>query len=96
MAGKVTVLNPLGSPPKVTSKALSPRPATLDGKTVYLVDVRFDNSGVFMEQLQDWFSEHMPKVKTELVHWREPFQHDPELADEIGKKGDAAVFGVGL
>lgn len=96
MAGKLTVLNPLGSPPKVTSKALAPRPMTLDEKTVYLVDVRFDNSAVFMEQLQNWFSEHMPKVKTELVHWREPFQHDPELADEIAKKGDAAVFGVGL
>lgn len=96
MAGKVTVLNPLGSPPKVTSKALAPRPAKLDGKTVYLVDVRFDNSGVFMEQLQDWFSEHMPEVKTELVHWKEPFKHDPELAQEISEKGDAAVFGVGL
>jgi hypothetical protein len=96
MAGKVAVLNPLGSPPKVTSKALAPRPGTLNGKTVYLVDVRFDNSGVFMEQLQDWFTEHMPEVKTVLVHWKEPFQHDPELADEIANKGDAAVFGVGL
>ncbi|MFH0915797.1 MAG: UGSC family (seleno)protein, partial [bacterium] len=63
MAGKITVLNPLGSPPKVTSKALAPRLVKLDGKTVYLVDVRFDNSGVFMEQLQHWFSEHMPEVK---------------------------------
>ena len=96
MAGKVTVLNPPGSPPKVTSKALSPRLAKLDGKTVYLVDVRFDNSGVFMEQLQNWFSEHMPEVKTALVHWKEPFIHDPELAEEIREKGDAAILGVGL
>jgi len=96
MAGKVTELNPVGSPPKVTAKALAPRPATLDGKTVYLVDVRFDNSGVFMEQLENWFSEHMPKVRTHLVHWKEPFQHDIDLAKEIAEKGDAAVFGVGL
>jgi hypothetical protein len=96
MAGKVTVLSPLGSPPKVTSKPLAPRAGKLEGKTVYLVDVRFDNSGVFMEQLQDWFSERMPGVKTELVHWREPFQHDPDLAQLIREKADAAVLGVGL
>jgi hypothetical protein len=96
MAGKITVMSPLGNPPKVTSKALAPRPTKLEGRTVYLVDVRFDNSGVFMEQLQDWFAERMPEVKTELVHWREPFVHDAELAAEIREKGDAAVFGVGL
>ncbi len=96
MAGKLTVLSPLGSPPKVTSKALAPRPLMLDGKTLYLVDVRFDNSGVFMEQFQQWLTEHMPRVQTKLVHWKEPFQHDPALAEEIGEKGDAAVFGVGL
>lgn len=96
MAGKISVHNPLGSAPKVTSKALAPRPATIEDKTVYLVDVRFDNSAVFMEQLEDWFSAHMPKVRTKLVHWKEPFQHDPELAQEIGDNGDAAIFGVGL
>jgi len=96
MAARLTVLSPLGNPPRVSAKSLAPRPSTIEGKTVYLVDVRFDNSGVFMEQLQGWFAEHMPKVKTELVHWKEPFVHDPDLAEEIREKADAAVFGVGL
>src|SRR5215831_16921186 len=44
MAGgdKITVLNPMGYPPSVTHKPLAPRLETLDGKTVYLVDCRFD------------------------------------------------------
>lgn len=96
MAEKITVLSPLGSPPKVTSKSLAPRLGSLEGKTLYLVDVRFDNSGVFMQQLQNWFSEHMPGVNTKLVHWKEPFIHDADLAEEIREEGDGAILGVGL
>ena len=42
---KITVLNPVGYPPKVNKKALAPRPESLDGKTIYLVDCRFDDFG---------------------------------------------------
>jgi hypothetical protein len=35
---KITVLNPLGTPPPIKLKTMAPRPGTLDGKTVYLVD----------------------------------------------------------
>lgn len=80
----------------MSGKALAQRPGALEGKTVYLVDVRFDNSSVFMEQLQAWFTEHLPGVRTELVHWKEPFAHDPDLADAIRERGDAAILGVGL
>ena len=45
----LTVLNPMGFPPAVTRKELAPRLATLDGKTIYLVDCRFDDSDVFLE-----------------------------------------------
>ena len=40
---KITVLNPVGYPPKINKKSLSPRPESLDGKTIYLVDCRFDD-----------------------------------------------------
>ena len=92
----LSVLSPLGNPPTVAGKALAPRPASLAGKTVYLVDVRFDNSGDFMQQLRYWFSTHAPNIHTELVQWKEPFLHDADLAEEIRDKGDAAVLGVGL
>ena len=45
MSEKITVLNPVGYPPKVTQKQLAPRLESLDGKTIYLVDCRFDDSG---------------------------------------------------
>ena len=64
MADKLTVMNPLGYAPKVTRKELAPRLSTLDGKTVYLVDCRFDDSDVFLKQMQAWFAETMPAVKT--------------------------------
>ena len=96
MSNKISVLNPLGYPPKVTGKALAPGLESLNGKTVYLVDVRFDNSDVFMEQLQGWFTEHMPTVTTRFARWHEPFADDPELSAEIKADGDAAILGVGL
>ncbi|GEM_PF-711935 len=43
MAGaKISVLNPMGYPPKVTARPMAPRLESLEGKTVYLVDARFD------------------------------------------------------
>ena len=38
--------------------------STLDGKTVYLVDCRFDDSDVFLRQMEAWFAEHLPGVRT--------------------------------
>ena len=64
MSEKITVLNPVGFPPKITRKPLAPRLGTLDGKTVYLVDCRFADSDLFLKQMQAWFAEHMPAVKT--------------------------------
>ena len=62
---KISVLNPVGFPPKITPKPMAPRLESLDGKTIYLVDPRFDDSGLFLRQVQDWFAERMPSVKTE-------------------------------
>ena len=63
----VSVLNPVGYPPKITPKPMAPRLESLDGKTLYLVDPRFDDSGLFLRQVQNWFADHMPSVKTNLV-----------------------------
>ena len=62
----LTVLDPTGYPPKIAAKALAPRLDTLNGRTVYLVDCRFDDSDIFLAQMQAWFAEHMPSVKTVL------------------------------
>ena len=93
---KITVLNPLGFAPKITAKALAPRLATLDGKTVYLVDCRFDDSDIFLGQMQAWFREHMPKVNTVVKRISSVYLHDdPTTWEEIKARGHAAILGVG-
>ena len=93
---KISVLNPVGYPPKVTRKAMAPRLDGLDGKTIYLVDCRFDDSIELLKQVQVWFAEHMPAVTTKLVSLSSVYgRDDPKTWEEIKAKGDAAILGVG-
>jgi hypothetical protein len=93
---KITVFNPVGYPPKVNKKAGAPRPESLGGKTVYLVDCRFDDSVELLKQVQAWFGDHMPNVNTKMISLSATYQHDdPKTWEEIKAKGDAAILGVG-
>ena len=93
---RTTVLNPTGYPPKVAQVGMAPRLHSLDGKTVYLVDARFDDSDIFLKQMQAWFAEHMPNVKTKFVQMSSVYtQDDPRTWEEIKAEGDAAIIGVG-
>ena len=93
---KVTVLDPTGYPPKVSAKPLAPRLDTLDGRTVYLVDCRFDDSGLFLEQMQAWLAEHLPSVRTVLKPISSVYLvDDPKTWEEIKARGHAAILGVG-
>ena len=75
---------------------IRPRMESLDGKIIYLVDCLFDNSEVFMEELRQWFAEHMPKVVTRVIKPRESWEDDPEMRAAIARDGDGAILGVGL
>ena len=93
---RLTVLNPVGFAPRITRKELAPRLDTLDGKTVYLVDCRFDDSAVFLRQLQAWLGEHMPAVKTVFKPISSVYlKDDPATWEEIRTRGHAAIVGVG-
>ncbi len=96
MADVVTVHDPRGYPPKVTGKRLAPRLPSLDGKVVYLIDCLFDNSAAFMEQLHQWFAEHLPAVHTRIIRPRESWVDDTEMRAKIASEGNAAILGVGL
>jgi hypothetical protein len=96
VSGKLTVLNPMGFPPKVVGKGLVPALDRLAGKKVFLVDVGFENSDTFMVELGRYMSEHQPEVRTEVVRWRNQHEPDPELSARIKAEGDAAILGVGL
>jgi hypothetical protein len=96
MAERLTVLNPMGYPPAITQTRMAPRLDTIEGKTIYLVDCRFDDSDLLMDQMAGWFAEHMPGVRT--VRRSKSGTHsdqDPELFQEISERGDAMVLGVG-
>jgi hypothetical protein len=83
--------------PAAPSFSPAKRLDTLENKTVYLVDTGFGGSYRFMQQLQKWFSQHMPSVTT--IRKRKTggvFMDDTiDLWDEIKAKGHAAVLGVG-
>ncbi|MBI3969872.1 MAG: hypothetical protein HY332_01165 [Chloroflexi bacterium] len=94
--GTITVLNPMGYPPKVNAKPMAPRLETLNGKTVYLVDCRFDDSDLLLKQMQGWFEENMPGVRTRFIQIRNVYtRDDPETWEEVKENGDAAIIGVG-
>ena len=96
MSASLSVLNPVGFAPRITRKALAPRLDTLDGKTVYLVDCRFDDSDVFLKQMQAWFARHMPAVKTVFKPISSVYLNDdPATWEEIRARGHAAIVGVG-
>jgi hypothetical protein len=93
---KLTVLNPMGYPPEITRKSGAPRLESLEGKTVYLVDCRFDDSIELLKQVQAWFAEHMSSVTTKIISLSAYYGHDdPTTWEEIKKNGDAAIVGVG-
>ncbi|HEX5528619.1 MAG TPA: hypothetical protein VFZ82_03600 [Methylomirabilota bacterium] len=96
MTNTLSVLNPVGFAPRITRKALAPRLDTLDGKTVYLVDCRFDDSDVFLKQMQAWLAQHMPAVRTVFKPISSVYLNDdPATWEEIRARGHAAIVGVG-
>ena len=89
---------PLGAfKPYPVSVTLAERLDKLENKTLYLVDIGFGGGYNFMLEIQKWFAEHMPSVKT--IPRRKPgfvfADDDKVLWDEIKKDGDAVVLGVG-
>lgn len=92
----VTVLDPTGYPPEISRKTPAPRPSSLEGRTVYLVDSRFDDSGELLKQVSAWFADNMPSVTVKLVQMGSTYAvDDPTLWADIKANGDAAILGVG-
>lgn len=93
---KITVLNPLGTPPDVRLKPQARRIDTLDGKTVYFVNDGFPGSDNVLNEMMDWFKANHPK--TTLVYRYKGMGFGPEapaLWEEMNEKADAVILGVG-
>jgi len=89
---QITVYNPMGTPPPFPVKAMAPRLDRIDGKTIYLVNTGFPNSGPFMEVMKEWFADNHPKVNAVVVT---SMNMTPALRTELTEKADAVFFGLG-
>jgi hypothetical protein len=67
---KITVLNPKGNPPPIPLVPMASRPASLDGKTVYFVDIKYEGGASLLRTMMGWFSKNMPAAN--LVFKRRP------------------------
>ncbi len=93
---KITVLNPLGQPPAIARVPMAPRLTSLEGKTIYIVDIGFTDTHQFFTEMQKLLSERYPKttwiVRTKIGTY---FEDDPKLWAEIKEKGNGMIMGVG-
>ncbi|MFC1494519.1 hypothetical protein ACFL6W_04495 [Thermodesulfobacteriota bacterium] len=96
----VTVLNPAISSKMTERVPLAPRTDTLEGKTIYLVDMQWGGPkagySVF-EEMENWFSNNMPSVNVEIRRTSNGWMgDDAALRQEIiGKKPAGVLIGIG-
>jgi hypothetical protein len=91
------ILNPSGQPEMTLQPArMAPRPATLEHKTVYLVDTGFAGSHEFLEEVQGWLTRNRPDIRT-VLHRKETsmFTDEPALWARLKQEADGVIFGVG-
>ena len=97
----ITVLNPAISSKMVERVPLAPRADTLEGKTVYMVDLQWGGPEAaysVYEEMQGWFTRNMPSVKTEIRRSSGGWMggDDPGLRKEIiEKKAAGVIVGIG-
>lgn len=95
----ITVLNPALSTRMAERIPLTPRNNTIEGKTIYLVDLQWGGPvaaySVF-EEMKEWFSRNMPSVNVEIRRSSGgPFGDDPELRKEIiAQNAGGVVVGI--
>ena len=94
----ITVMNPGIREILAPRVNLTPRLKTLEGKTIYLVDMNYEgiDGTPVMGEIQEWFKKNIPGVKTELrIKKGNYVADDPGLWKEISDKGaDAVIMGV--
>ena len=94
----ITVLNPAIANQMVDREPLSPRLDTLEGKTLYLVDINWGGPEAaysVYEEMESWFKQNMPSVKVIIKRKAGMYStDDPALWKEIAQNGNAAMIGI--
>jgi hypothetical protein len=94
----VTVLNP-GITEKLAARVpLAPRLDTLEGKTIYIVDMNYEGmiGTPALGEMKAWFAKNMPRVKVVLKLKNGSYiADDPALWKEIAaNKANGVILGV--
>ena len=97
--GLLTALNPAIAGKLAERFPLGPRLDSLEGKTIYIIDIQWggpDAAYSVWEEVQAWFTQNMPSVKTVLRRTTgNMFTDDPGMRKEmIERKVDAAIVGI--
>ena len=94
----ITVMNPAVREILAERIDLPPRLTSLEGKTIYLVDMNYEgiDGTPVMGEMQAWFTKNMPSVKTVLkVKKGNYIEDDPGLWKEIvDNKSAGVIMGV--
>jgi len=94
----LTVMNPAIESKMVDRIPLSPRLDTINGKTLYLVDINWggpDAAYSVFEEMKDWFAKNNPSVNIVIKRKAGSYTvDDPPLWKEIAEKGNAALIGI--
>jgi len=93
---KITVMNPRGIQPEIRKIPMAKRPATLDGRTVYIVDTKYPNTKPFVNELFAALKAKYPKTTWILRDKAAGYMDDdPNLWKEIKGKDAAAIVLLG-
>jgi hypothetical protein len=95
---KISVLNPAATNAMVPRLPLSPRLNSLEGKTIYMVDIGWGGPEAGYDVLQvisKRLSQQFPSIKTVVLRKKGSYMvDDPDLWKEIRAKGNAAILGL--
>jgi len=93
---KIVVFNPRGIQPDIRKIPMAIRPATLDGKTVYIVDTKYAMTKPFVNELVAALKAKYPKTTWILREKTGMYMDDdPNLWKEIKEKDACAIVLLG-
>lgn len=93
---KIVVMNPRGIQPEIRKIPMATRPATLDGKTVYVVDIKYPNTKPFVDELFAALKTKYPKTNWVLKQKLGGYMDDdPNLWKETKEKAAGSIVLVG-
>ena len=92
---KITVMNPRGIQPPIRLIPM-PERGSIEGKTVYVVDIKYANTRPFINELHKILQERYPKTNWVLRQKAGMYMDDdPDLWEEIKEKAAGMVIAIG-